>query len=221
MADKSFWSNKKDKTWFKNFWYYYKIHIYVLIAVILVTGYTVRECAKKVNPDISINFVAEKFLSKDAVNSITEYFKPLINDVDGKDGNNVTVVQYTVSDSSENGTDMQMAVAMREAILLELALGESYIYIVDDTQIELFKQSEVLLDLSEISDLPKNTYSLDIQNNKLFSELTNITFDCPVHLCVRTLTESLSEKDIKRAKAQQENAIIIFNEFYKYNEVTE
>jgi len=214
MADKSFWSDKKDRVWLKNFWYYYRVHVLVSIAVILVLVFTVRDCMLRIEPDISIDFIASSYITDEASTKIEEYFQPIIKDADGEDGQVVSFVQHNVIDT-ENGGDPQMAMAIQQAIMLELAVGESYLYILDDTHFGHFKDNEILLDLSEVTDLPEGTYSIDLQDNKLFSELTGVSYTEPLHLCVRVITQSIKEKDLPEMQTHQNNAISILNEFYK------
>ncbi len=217
MADKSFWSDKKDKVWLKNFWYYYRVHVLVSFAVILVLVFTVRDCMLRIDPDLSINCISSSFITDEAANNIKEYFTPMITDADGQDGQALAFVQHNVTDP-ENGGDPQMAMAIQQAIMLELAVGESYLYILDENYYQRFKENEILLDLSEVADLPKDTYSVEIQNNKLFNELVGYEIAEPLHMCIRVLTQSVKEKDIPIMKLHQENAAKILNEFIKQNE---
>lgn len=214
MADKSFWSDKKDKKWLGNFWYYYRTHVIVTIIVLLVIGFSVRECAMHIDPDISVSYIGKLAFSDETAENFEQYFAPMIKDTDNKDGNNVQLVQRTVVDT-ENGGDAQMAMAIQQSVFIEMSMGESYLYLIGDEYIQSFVDAEILTDLSEFTNEEKGTYYIDVHENKLFCKLFG-EYGVPVYMCVRSVTPAVREKDVPKAEMMHDNAIIMFNEFLKY-----
>jgi hypothetical protein len=58
-TDKAFKKAGLDKKKADNFFYYYKIHILISIAAIIVIGLIVRSFVIRVNPDITVGFIGE------------------------------------------------------------------------------------------------------------------------------------------------------------------
>ena len=213
MADKSFWSEKKDSEWFKNFIYYYKIHIIVILFLIVSIVYTVNTIVNQVNPDISIDFFGGIYMEQDANSKFKNYFSTIINDIDGKDGKVVTTVQRM--QTSLMGDDSEIEQALAQALMIELTVGESYLYIVNDYYLNDFENSGVLLDLSTIQpELEAGTLSFKIDDNELLKHFADTATE-PLYLCVRDVTPAVRESQLEKAQAMCENAKLIFKEFYK------
>ncbi len=215
MADKSFWSDKKDKTWLKNFWYYYRIHVIVGIIAIIVLGFTIHDCATRIDPDISADYIGRLSFSDDKIEAFKQYFAAMIKDADGKSGCNVGFVQHTVVDT-EKGGDAQMAMAISQAIMIEMSVGESYLYFIGDEYIKQFEDAEILCDVSDLTGGEKGTHYVDVSKNKLFCKLFG-EYDVPVYMCVREITGSVNKKNLPKAQIMQDNAKVIFSEFLKEN----
>lgn len=213
MADKSFWGDRKDLEWFKNFIYYYKIHIAVIIFLIISVIYTVNTVINHADADISIDIYGGVYIEPESNDKFKEYLSYLINDIDGKNGKVVTTVQRLQSSLMGDNSEIEQALA--QAIMVELSVGESYLYIVNDDYITDFENSGVLLDLSTIDpELGKGTLSLRIDDNKLLKNFAS-SVDEPLYLCVRDVTPSVSDNRLEKAQGMCENAKIIFKEFYK------
>ncbi len=213
MADKSFWSEKKDFEWFKNFIYYYKIHIIVVLFLIVATVYTVTTIVNQVDPDISIDIYGGVYMEPETNQKFKEYFSTIVNDIDGKNGKVVDVVQRM--QSSLMGNDVEVEQAIGQSIMIELTVGESYVYIVNEEYLDDFENSGVLLDLSTIQpELQKGTLSLRIDDNELLKHFAGGVTE-PIYLCVRDVTPAVRDSQLEKANAMCENAKIIFKEFYK------
>ena len=181
--------------------------------LIVATVYTVTTIVNQVDPDISIDIYGGVYMDPETNQKFKEYFSTIVNDIDGKNGKVVDVVQRM--QSSLMGNDVEVEQAIGQSIMIELTVGESYVYIVNEEYLDDFENSGVLLDLSTIEpELEKGTLSLRIDDNELLKHFAGGVTE-PLYLCVRDVTPAVRDSQLEKANAMCENAKIIFKEFYK------
>ena len=53
-----------------NFWYYYKIHVLVVVFILFVAGVFIKDIVTKVDYDYSVAFVTEEMMTDEEISSI-------------------------------------------------------------------------------------------------------------------------------------------------------
>ena len=57
-----------------NFWYYYKIHVLVVVFILFVASVFIKDIVTKVDYDYSVAFVTEEMMTNDEISSIQSVF---------------------------------------------------------------------------------------------------------------------------------------------------
>ena len=108
MAEKSFWNEKKDKTWLKNFWFYYGKVVIISACVLAVVICGIVSCARTVDHDLLVYYMGSEHLTPEVYENTGKSFVELIDDADGKHGKNAMCIDMVISDNSEQPTEMDM-----------------------------------------------------------------------------------------------------------------
>lgn len=168
MADKSFWSDKKDRKWLSNFWYYYRFSIFGIGFALILIIVTIVQCATSVTPDLSVSIASTYSFSKNITDNMEKAFSKYIDDIDGKDGVVTNVLSIDIS-SGEITSEYEIANAQK--LFLEMTAGESYLYIMDIDIFEKNGNNEFFIDISDITGDKEPTYYVDVTNNKFLNNL--------------------------------------------------
>lgn len=200
MADKSFWTDKKDKEWLKNFWFYYRFRTLGIILVLAFAIVGIRQCMTRITPDLSVSVATSKIISDDMADSMKNAFTDIIDDVDGKNGKVINV--YTMdlpSGEMVNGFEMNST----QQLFLEMAAGESYLYIMDREQFVASRDSGIFADISDITEEEEPSYYINVTDSKFLNDLG---FKPEFTVCagVREIPESRKDMDFEKEK--QDNA---------------
>lgn len=151
---------------FENYWYYYKIHTFVAIFVIIVLAVLIQQCASRVSPDITFVVATQKpVLSTDSQTSLQDYLQKLTADVNKDGKKNVECDFFTFNDS-------QSAMAYQVKLTAFLSSSDDIIYIFeDDIAKQYFKDqdNEGFMKITDIvPDLKlDDPYKLPIEDTKL------------------------------------------------------
>lgn len=139
---------EKEKMSFKkkleNYWYYYKIHTFVAVFILIVVAVLIQQCASKVDPDITILVATNNpALTQDNQDRLQKYIGSLTADVnkDGKKSAQCDVLYFS---------DSQTAEAMQAKLAIDmLPSSDIYIYITDDKEYQLLKSQGALGQLAD------------------------------------------------------------------------
>ena len=210
MAEKSFWSEKKDKTWLKNFWFYYGkiVMIAVAVGVLLIYGFV--SCARTVDNDLIVYYMGSEHLVPEVYENTGKAFVELIDDADGKHGENAICIDMVIPENNEQATEMDMM--MYTKVQIELAEGDGYLYIMSQKMYNYCMQMEVLEDLSKYTGDQTSTYGIQINDNKLMQSL-GYTTEEPLYMGVRVQKKDRAGKEIFEIKYN--NAVKVIQ--YVYN----
>ena len=154
---------KKEKL--KHFWFYYKLHTFGAIIILILIVFTLQQCATRVDPDISvIVMTAKNVVPTDEQQKIIDYFSSITKDVNG-DGKKSAEVQFLYMDDSEMGQAM--------VVKLFAAISESnaIIYITDDTEFDQYNQQSLFDKIDAYIPTAKGVteYKLPIEDTTLNS----------------------------------------------------
>lgn len=135
----------------ENYWYYYKIHTIVAVLVIIVLAFLITQCAKKVDPDMTVMLVSKRVsISEDQQTKLEKVLSDYTEDVNNDGKKIVTVEVLNIDD--ENG-DAQYSSAMRQKLMVEVAGTNNTIFVTDDEFYNyLNKDKDFFCDISTISD---------------------------------------------------------------------
>ena len=210
MADKSFWSEKKDKTWLKNFWFYYGKMVIISACVLAIVICGVVSCARTIDHDLLVYYMGSEHLAPEVYENTGKAFVELIDDADGKHGKNAMCLDMVISDSSEQPTEMDMV--MHTKVQIEMAEGDGYLYIMSQKMYDYCMQMEVLEDISKYTGDETSTYGIQINDNKLMQSL-GYTTEQPLYMGVRVQNQNRIGKEIFETKYN--NAVKVIQ--YVYN----
>ncbi len=130
MAEKIVLPKAFTKEWFSYVWDYYKYHILIGIAVIVLAVYTVIEISTDVKYDANINYVSTDTITQESADYITDACKEICFDLDGNEEVNISLSQLNFTE--ENAKDASMYSALMNKLMATFATEEEYIYIVDE-----------------------------------------------------------------------------------------
>ncbi len=211
MAEKSFWSDKKDIKWFANLWYYYKKVFFISIAVILIIVYGVISCARTVDYDLLMYYFGSTHLNSETFDDAARYFEGVLEDADGKGGVNVLCNNLTSVEAPEAATEIDMV--MQSKIHIEIAEGDGYLYIMTKKWLDYCTESDLLEDVSEYIGADEAVYAIEITDNKLMDEFGFSGSEEALYVGVRALNNNRIGKTLHEKK--QANAFLalktIFN----------
>jgi hypothetical protein len=171
-----------------NYWYYYKIHTFAAIFIVIVLAILIQQCATTVKPDITIIIATKNpVMTTDQQSAMEKYLQGFTADVN-KDGKKS--VQCTLFYFSDQST----LEAEQTAFTANLTDDSNIIYIFDDStynNIENAQETGTLEKIGQILPDEKlsNPYKLPIGNTRLagqsFSqEMTGL------NVCVRYYDKS-------------------------------
>ncbi|MGN0115646.1 MAG: hypothetical protein ACI396_09985 [Acutalibacteraceae bacterium] len=137
---------KKIFNWLKNYLYYYKFRIIIVLIVAAIAGFAVFQVATREKYDYSVYLCISKTAMSEFNHSIEASFAQFGEDVNGDGKVNVQVI-----DLSYDFSDPKSDNALSKTTLLggELSSGGHYIFLYDDryyekTLTEMFEQQEGL-----------------------------------------------------------------------------
>lgn len=200
------------KSWFENFWYYYKWHFIAIVLAAVILTVTTAQCISSEKYDYKIVVALEDcVLSEKQIKiiekGIAEYGKDLNGD--GK----VTVSAMNCTYNKSDNTNYNYTISMQQKLQIN-AMGneEALLYI---TNTETFKYiDEIKKDEGGFfvnCNLPdKNGKALNLTNFKFFKELQN--FALPVkdlYVCKRVIKGTLLEKAKNIEKTEKDNDFLL------------
>lgn len=150
----------KGKEKWRNFWYYYRYHILVLVFAVIILSYTLTDCVNKTKYDLSVSCYSATVIDSTDLTPITGEFEKIISDIDGNGEINTDI--FVSLASLTNPSEQSQAVIMK--LSAELAGGDSFGYILDEEFYGMVNTnySECIESVIPINDIPliKDTFNL-------------------------------------------------------------
>jgi len=193
-------NSKMDKKWFENYWYYYRIHTIAGIFVAIILVVSLVECANKVYPDLSVSYIGEKAFNEEISANIKQTFVEYIDDATKNGKLDVEFMPITISKEVKSEQDM----AMMQKAQLEIAAGESYLYIMDRAYFEQYAKEGLFLNIADKLGKSGEVFGVPLNNSSVFSSL-GIKSNMDLYACVRVIT--LGNQKKAGEIARQNNAI--------------
>ena len=125
-----------------NFWYYYKIHVLVVVFILFVASVFIKDIVTKVDYDYSVAFVTEELMTNEEISSIQSVFEREAEDLNGDGEIHVEVQNYTIPQG--DSADPQLVAAGQTKLTVDIQEGTSMIFFLSPGCYESYKDSGVL-----------------------------------------------------------------------------
>ena len=125
-----------------NFWYYYKIHVLVVVFILFVASVFIKDIVTKVDYDYSVAFVTEEMMTNEEISSIQSVFEGEAEDLNGDGEIHVEVQNYTIPQG--DSADPQLVAAGQTKLTVDIQEGTSLIFFLSPGCYESYKDSGVL-----------------------------------------------------------------------------
>lgn len=135
---------KIDQKKWDNFWYYYKVHVIVGVFIGILILTTIKDCAQRVNPDVSWGYMGTD-LTAEAVENVEQAFADIIQDTNNDGKKKVFIFALM---------DIQQITVM-------LASGDTQIFVFDQENFTNFAKGGAFQPLDELI----NTYQVDLEQH--------------------------------------------------------
>ena len=161
----------------KHFWYYDKVKLFVVIAVIAVVAYTIYQWVTAEKYDLEVAYYGEREFTEEQIESFKQYLSENIEDINGDGEKNVQFIAVTYS---QQQTPDEYGVAVNQKFVLELSAGTAFAYIVSPEFYEVLntESGENVVDSV-----------LELKDSKVYGEILGDTED------ERWFTKSLYAKE--------------------------
>ena len=193
--------DKKYKLTLSDIWYYYKIHFFVVLAIIIAIVYTVYTSVTRVEPDFTIDCLSDSGITYEDADELGILLgdSGKVSDNDGDGQVYVKVSNYPTGLSSPTGDPNYVQV-----IQLRMAVGETPIILAEPKVFEMYDDSGVFTDITHIADdcaiadedrILHNgaVIGIKIDNCALFEQNGFASKD--LYLSLRTPTAAISKND--------------------------
>lgn len=125
-----------------NFWYYYKIHVLVVVFILFVASVFIKDIVTKVDYDYSVAFVTEEMMTNEEISSIQSVFEGEAEDLNGDGEIHVEVQNHTIPQG--DSADPQLVAAGQTKLTVDIQEGTSMIFFLSPGCYESYKDSGVL-----------------------------------------------------------------------------
>lgn len=125
-----------------NFWYYYKIHVLVVVFILFVASVFIKDIVTKVDYDYSVASVTEEMMTNEEISSIQSVFEREAEDLNGDGEIHVEVQNYTIPQG--DSADPQLVAAGQTKLTVDIQEGTSMIFFLSPGCYESYKDSGVL-----------------------------------------------------------------------------
>ena len=125
-----------------NFWYYYKIHVLVVVFILFVASVFIKDIVTKVDYDYSVAFVTEEMMTNEEISSIQSVFEGEAEDLNGDGEIHVEVQNYTIPQG--DSADPKLVAAGQTKLTVDIQEGTSMIFFLSPGCYESYKDSGVL-----------------------------------------------------------------------------
>jgi len=198
MPNTSFWSDKKDKEWWSNFWFYYKYKLLFGGLFILLMAVGIAQCATNIIPDLTVTYAGTQSIDDELYDKITGLFSAYIDDIDGKGGRYVEL--------------LRMNPMLTMELMTELEAGESYLFILDERAFNGYAGQGRFVDISDITGGGAPVYGIPLKGNQKLAG-TGLNVRVNLYAAVRIITDS--RKDMRSEPEKQQNALKVISFLYE------
>lgn len=141
--------DKRYKLTLSDIWYYYKVHFFVALAIIIAIAYTVYSTVTKVEPDFTIDCFSDTGITYEMSDKLSELISNsgTVSDTDDDGRVSTDISVFPTGLSSPNGDPNYIQV-----IQLRMAVGESPVIMAEPRVFDMYDESGVFADISHVAD---------------------------------------------------------------------
>ncbi len=174
---------KFTKEWFNYIWCYYKVHFFIIIAIIILLAATISEFKNKIDYDLRMVYCTTEGYSEIIESSLPERLEEEINDVNGDGEKHFLVSQISFSEDVVG--DSTQYLASENKLLSLLSVEDEMLFVCDDYMmkyiLDLGMTEDAFISVSEWSDSETakslginyagGTYAASLKNSLVFNEI--------------------------------------------------
>ncbi|MBQ7901138.1 MAG: hypothetical protein IJ365_04135 [Clostridia bacterium] len=194
--------DKKYKLTLSDIWYYYKVHFFVAVAIILAIVYTVYTAVTNVEPDFTIDCISDSgvtYESEDLLKQLLETGGAVADN----NGDGEVKVNISATPSGMSGTTADPNYV--EIVQLRMAVGESAIILTEPKVISSYEQHGIFMDLTQLADdcgiaesdriISSEGYVIGIKIDNCGLFATNGITTKDLYLTLRTPSSNMQKKE--------------------------
>jgi hypothetical protein len=153
--------------WWDYVWMYYKWHILGTAFAIFMVVTTITQCANRTEYDLKLTVVTENEVVFTQTDIMTEYAQKIIDDATGNGINEVLVTPINVGSES----DAEYQSAQMTKLTVEMAVPESYVFIMNRHIADMAIENEILEETSNwAGDSESDGYVISLKGNERIRE---------------------------------------------------
>lgn len=131
---------KFTKDWWEYIWDYYKVHILVTVAIILVIIFSYNQQKNMEKYDFNVNFIDNSYMLETEFDLLKNTINRLIDDTDQNGVKSTLIQEFPISDATE---DAQFTQAILSKLQLQFVTQDTMLYIFDkDTSKYIFNSQD-------------------------------------------------------------------------------
>lgn len=156
---------RRLKYWFTNvFWYHYRIHTIVVLAVTALVTMFVYDILTVVTPDFTYVFASVNLARDQDLDKISDTFAKRIGDVNNDKKEYVNGMSIYLGDPTDATGIQRLGVYMADE--------DISVFIVDPAMRNYWEDTRILLDVSQygIKTAEDNKYLADVSDSPMFSQ---------------------------------------------------
>lgn len=132
--------------YWKNVWFYYRIHIIAVGIAIVFLATGIYGCVSADKPDLT--FIYMSTLGLESYDDAQDYLGTVVQDINGDGKNYVSVMNMPIGD----GTNIEMSSAYASKADVELMHGDPNVFVANEKYSKRYKDLECFTYLDEIAD---------------------------------------------------------------------
>lgn len=121
------------KEWWEYFWDYYKLHVILIAAAVILTAFTLGQCAMKPKYDMTITTTGHIIYTEEELEHMAEVYSSLAEDVDGNGKKSVFVQQINFM-NKQGSEEYDLASQMK--LDVEFLNDCSFLFLFDKEELE-------------------------------------------------------------------------------------
>ncbi len=125
------------KTWKNYYWYYYKWHIFIALALVVTIVICTAQCMAKVDPDCYVLFYADKYYADEILTEVTDEIAKYATDVNG-DGK-ISIMPVNCTFAERNTERRNLA---RQQAILQMTTDNTSFWVLDASGVSLYYENE-------------------------------------------------------------------------------
>lgn len=196
------------KKW-ENYWFYYKIHTIVAIIAVIVLAVLIKQCADRINPDMTVVVVSNNVsMSQAQTDQLEARLSKLTADVNN-DGHKLVQVEVLYMNPKQG----QMAQAMQQKLQIETAATDDAIYITDATYFKLLSRYKFFASLKNVDKAAPDVTKTPAAKLLPVLKVSGVPFYNELSISIRGFGNSFAQT--YKASASYRNAVSVMKKLMK------